>query len=387
MGTIDTQYLRKSGSSPHSFITSYRLSIKVNYQTSGSHTTPYTPNAIDSAMAPSWLQVLFLLASVLPSTFALLDRDTLTSRSIANGVALRILPMGDSITFGFQSTDGNGYRQQLLDLLPDNPTTYIGSQHSGNMTNNNNEGYSGRMIDEIASDVAASGSYAMRPNLVLIMAGTNDINEDNLTATAPDRLSALIDQVRDACPDAAILVGEITPIANDDAEARAVVFDAAIPGIAASKFHVAAVNMSSFVPETDLVDGLHPDDSGYDLMAAAWLQGIQDAAAQGWITPPVNVNSAATPTNSTAPAPSVNITAGTNSTALSFSTTTNISPAATNTSVTSTSTTTMQVSVITSIAKPATTTSVSTSSAMSLHCSWVSTTALGLGLVVLMLQI
>ena len=37
--------------------------------------------------------------------------------ALKSGKELRILPLGDSITWGFGSSDGNGYRLSLLDAL------------------------------------------------------------------------------------------------------------------------------------------------------------------------------------------------------------------------------------------------------------------------------
>lgn len=50
------------------------------------------------------------------------------------------MPTGASITFGINSSDGNGYRKDLLDLLAGNPVNYIGTQHGGTMSNNACEG-------------------------------------------------------------------------------------------------------------------------------------------------------------------------------------------------------------------------------------------------------
>lgn len=38
-------------------------------------------------------------------------------QAIAPGIELRILPLGDSITYGWLSGDGNGYRLELLKRL------------------------------------------------------------------------------------------------------------------------------------------------------------------------------------------------------------------------------------------------------------------------------
>jgi lysophospholipase L1-like esterase len=162
------------------------------------------------------------------------------------------------------------------------------------MTNNNTEGYSAKEIAQIATYVAQSGSLAERPNLVLILAGANDMNLNDTTSQAPERLGALIDEVQAACPDAAIIVSELTPIANNVTGPLVQIFNAAVPAIVAARSHVLAINMSAFVPETDLADGLHPSDSGYQLMAEAWLTGIQAAGEKGWIGAPVKVNSTVT---------------------------------------------------------------------------------------------
>ena len=85
---------------------------------------------------------------------------TYTSTITTPATDLLILPLGDSITFGYGSTTGNGYRQDLLTLLQStyenastssNTTqytniTYIGSILSGTKSNNANEGHSGATI-------------------------------------------------------------------------------------------------------------------------------------------------------------------------------------------------------------------------------------------------
>ena len=81
----------------------------------------------------------------------------------SQGVSLRILPLGDSITYDFKSSDGNGYRNYLDELLSGNTVDFIGSENSGNMTDNNNEGHGGAEISNIAS--FATGSLKERPNV------------------------------------------------------------------------------------------------------------------------------------------------------------------------------------------------------------------------------
>jgi lysophospholipase L1-like esterase len=205
-------------------------------------------------------------------------------------VPLRILPLGNSITWGYGSTTGNGYRQPLLSLLP-NPVKYIGSEHSGNMANNENEGHPGAIIFQIA--LYADPSLALRPNVILLMAGTNDMIGNFGVDEAPDRLGVLIDRCVAACPDAVVLVAQLTPSLNEDAQARIEVFNAAIPGLVSQRVRegkkVLTVDMTKYVKMNGLMDGLHPNDEGYDGMARAWYDSLGIAAGKGWIGKPVDV--------------------------------------------------------------------------------------------------
>ncbi|KAF7561563.1 hypothetical protein G7046_g2578 [Stylonectria norvegica] len=220
-------------------------------------------------------------------------------RSIDNGIPLRILPLGDSITWGYQSTDGNGWRLDLQDLLNGNPVEYVGSQQSGNMADNSNEGHPGAVIDEIAT--YAKASLPERPNVIVLMAGTNDMNQPNNPATAPARWSSLLDECIAACPDATLIVAQLTPIGNAGGETLVEVFNAALPAIVQSEVaaghKVVLVDMSASLTAADLIDGLHPTDAGYNKMAQVWFKGFQMAASKGWITSPVEVNTGSTTTS------------------------------------------------------------------------------------------
>jgi len=214
----------------------------------------------------------------------------LVPEDIETGIPLRILPLGDSITWGYGSTSGNGYREALLTRLR-NPVTYIGSEHSGNMSNNENEGHPGAVIAQIGG--FAERSLVRRPNVILLMAGTNDMVGQRDVEHAPQRLGVLIDRCVAACPDAVLLVAQLTPFLHVPSQERANVFNAAIPGLVRERVDrgkkVVVVNMEEYVEMGWLVDGLHPSDLGYDGMARAWYDGIQKVAERGWIEKPVTV--------------------------------------------------------------------------------------------------
>lgn len=109
---------------------------------------------------------------------------------------LRILPLGDSITNGYASSDGNGYRKIFYDWASEGgKVVMIGShQGQGQMNQNNEEGWDTFNIDQIS--YKATNALAARPNVVLLMAGTNDMFTDAQAAKAPQRLESLVDKVR-----------------------------------------------------------------------------------------------------------------------------------------------------------------------------------------------
>ncbi|KAL3426902.1 gdsl-like lipase acylhydrolase [Phlyctema vagabunda] len=223
-------------------------------------------------------------------TQALYVLQCISSCSLAQGpthTPLVILPLGDSITFGIDSSDGNGYRQDLERLIETRVAIqYVGSVRAGSMADNANEGHPGFRIDEIA--VQATQNFKTAPNVVLLMAGTNDILQNRDVATAPDRLAALIDQLVAGIPTAAILVATLTPLLAAALEAERVTYNEAIPGIVRERAQagklVQVVDMSSVATTgIDSVDGIHPNDDGYAMMAQAWYAGVIEAASNGWI--------------------------------------------------------------------------------------------------------
>lgn len=157
------------------------------------------------------------------------------------------------------------------------------------MADNQNEGHSGFTISQIAS--VTKTSLLQRPNVVLLHAGTNDMQKsppDDPYDTAPERLGALIDEILCTCPDAVVMVAQIIQSSNSDIEARIRTYNAAIPSIVAGRaaegFKVKTVDMSS-IGGSDLFDSLHPNDGGYVKMATLWYQALQ-AVDASWFTKP-----------------------------------------------------------------------------------------------------
>ncbi|MFI9565892.1 ricin-type beta-trefoil lectin domain protein [Streptomyces rishiriensis] len=214
-------------------------------------------------------------------------------RAAVAPAALRVMPLGDSITWGVGSPSGNSYRSFLGNQLSadGHALDFVGSGRNGTMSDPDNEGHSGWRIDQIAG-IADSVLARHRPNVVTLEIGTNDLNGNYQVATAPDRLRSLIDQITREAPDATVLVGTVIVSTSGTEEANRPAFNARLPGIvqaeqAAGK-HVRLVDMSALTG-ADLSDALHPNDNGFRKMADAFHEGVRAADAAGWIKPPVSL--------------------------------------------------------------------------------------------------
>jgi lysophospholipase L1-like esterase len=216
-----------------------------------------------------------------------------TMRAAAEPPELRILPLGDSITYGANSTTG-AYRGPLWDDLKNQTNTtvsYVGSQHYGSIPDNDNEGHPGWKIDDLAN-ITDSVLDTYQPNVVLLHIGTNDMNENVDPAGAPGRLGGLIDKIFAKEPDVALLVSTLVPSTARDTEDRIFDFNNAIPAVVAQRLDagkkVWLVDSWKALGNSDLADFLHPNDTGYRKMGDVFYQGIQAVEWAGWVDPPAS---------------------------------------------------------------------------------------------------
>ncbi|WP_433608125.1 FG-GAP-like repeat-containing protein [Dactylosporangium sp. CA-139114] len=203
-------------------------------------------------------------------------------------VRLKIMPLGDSITYGTGSSNSAGYRQALYGLLTQHGAgvELVGSLHSG-PSPDAHEGHPGWLINDVANIIdGALSTY--KPNVVLLHLGTNDMNNNVDPAGAPGRLGSLIDRIFRDQPGVTVVVSTIVPATIAATQARISAFNAAIPEVVASRRsagkHVQLVSMNAVTPP-DLADWLHPNDRGYQKMAANFYQGILKARDAGWVAP------------------------------------------------------------------------------------------------------
>ncbi|MFF3328711.1 FG-GAP-like repeat-containing protein [Streptomyces sp. NPDC002888] len=214
------------------------------------------------------------------------DPDNLKKRDI------RLMPLGDSITYGVESSDRTGYRDELYDYLEADARSvdFVGSVRAGSMSDPDNEGHPGDRIDEIAP-FAACHVKRYQPNVITLHAGTNDMNQDYQLASAPDRLKKLINRALTDSPEATVLVARLIPTAKAGLQPRIDAYNAALPAMVKDLQregkHVVLVDMGQVSVSDGLENDAHPTDEGYAKMADAWHRGLMEADAEGWIQPPL----------------------------------------------------------------------------------------------------
>ncbi len=250
---------------------------------------------------------------------------------LTKGVPTRIMPLGDSITEG-KFYPAGGYRillQQRLKVLG-YAVRFVGKEDSGQpgnetgfsqgMTNPNHEGYGSFRIDEADGGGSEEGHAAPpitqtlandRPDVILMMLGTNDVLQQHDLGGLLGRLDGLVGHVFSAQKTVTLVIASITPLSDRSRDAVAQTYNSGIPLIIA-KYRARGVKIifadmhGALDPDADLSDGVHPTASGFQKMADVWttaLTGIAPAAPPP-LPPAPRVKSAALSFETAAPDPS-----------------------------------------------------------------------------------
>jgi lysophospholipase L1-like esterase len=205
---------------------------------------------------------------------------------------IRIMLLGDSITNG--TGRRSGYRARLhADLkAAGHNVDFVGSLQSNpspGLKDLDHEGHPGFNIDNIANGWRSSagidvwlGPKGYDPDIILLMIGTNDVIEDRDFEHVGDRLDDLITRIADArtglAPDARLIVARIPPRKNkpDDHTTRWYneQLDAVVARHVAKDEKLTLVDMYAPLEPSDLADGVHPTQSGYDKIAKVWFDAI-----------------------------------------------------------------------------------------------------------------
>jgi hypothetical protein len=224
---------------------------------------------------------------------------------------LQIMPLGDSITYG-SGGHQSGYRGPLGMMLAAVATNFVfvGSSIDTNLPSNEQhyEGHPSYAINNVLTNLdgfddslyqkyhgnsrkpngghwftgIASGPNArppLYPDIILMMIGTNDRDSTN---GVQDRLDALVSKIVTMRPNAHLIIARLTPITKNDAYTNFVsaynqVVDAVVAKYAVNHL-VTEVDLNTGFPANGLGhDQLHPNEIGYQWMAARWYAAILSA--------------------------------------------------------------------------------------------------------------
>lgn len=232
-----------------------------------------------------------------------------------HGRQLRIMALGDSLTVGLGS-DGLGstsYRRKLYELLTagSNPNIvqFVGSskQPATGANWNKVEAHISYTVNDVLNNLKNNKPVAKyQPNVVLLLAGSQDVDKPGTVWTDPDlnrtrqEMEEVVDQVFTQCENCVTLLAQIPPIGSTQGQFewppsaiqhRAIRYNAMIAEIVNKKrrlnnYHLLKVHLSNTV--RDHYSDLFPNQAGYDGIAYDWAERLSDAGALGWINPPAD---------------------------------------------------------------------------------------------------
>ncbi|KAF4944222.1 hypothetical protein FSARC_14725 [Fusarium sarcochroum] len=208
---------------------------------------------------------------------------------------LRIMPLGASITRGEpapEDTHKNGYRKPLRDQLRSEgwKVNMVGSYSYGEMADNNNEGWPGYVVSAI-HDKAKASLPNMKPNLVLINAGTNDAAAKNADIPGiSSRMRAMIEECYMHNPDTVVILSTLIPNRDHPEETKAIneQYRNLVKTMQGQAYHIELADMNDGFLTLDgdiwTNDGIHPTVSGFRKMAAVWRHAFGKVLDHdGWL--------------------------------------------------------------------------------------------------------
>jgi lysophospholipase L1-like esterase len=202
---------------------------------------------------------------------------------------IRIMPLGDSITYGTNSTGTVGYRRPLYQLLSGAgySVDFVGSQADGSPMDfdRNHEGHRGWRADQIRDNIA--GWLNSTPaDVVLLHIGTNDITQNQGASNTAVEIGQILDRINTwetAHNQVWVVLARIIN-RNDSFSGITTTLNGLIQGLADNRIaggdKIVVVDMESALSYPgDLSDTLHPNDTGYGKMAAVWFAELETLLA------------------------------------------------------------------------------------------------------------
>lgn len=229
-----------------------------------------------------------------------------TGGGIGDGT-LKIITIGDSIT---RATCWRAKLWQSLKAAHDGHFDLVGTLQSDSGCNvsgsdQDNQGYSSSLLTEVVAGVTnartcdpkcptlddfTTAFMTTKPDVALIHYGTNDVWNAKPTNDIVAGYSELVDKLRAANANVKIFVAKIIPMNVTDSTcggctcagcptaipALNTAIDQWVPTKSTAESPVAAVDQyTGFDATADTRDGVHPNDSGSQKMAAKWAAALE----------------------------------------------------------------------------------------------------------------
>ena len=229
----------------------------------------------------------------------------------ADSAALKIMPLGDSITSGtnqrasyrcalYQKLDAAGYSFDFVGSVPGQWGIWgedLTPPFCVNGYDVDEEGHYAFRIDDILYGANWDGALRVwandaQPDVVLVHLGTNDLRHDRPVDSTVAGIGQVVDVLRAANPRVKILLAQIIPCRPDGVDgaelATIPAFNAQLPALVASKIEpfspILLVDLyTGFSAHDHTVDGIHPNPTGEAIIAERWFTAIdQIVKIQYW---------------------------------------------------------------------------------------------------------
>ncbi|MFJ3876574.1 GDSL-type esterase/lipase family protein [Streptomyces sp. NPDC090077] len=214
---------------------------------------------------------------------------------------VRVLPLGDSLTYG-QGSSGGGYRLPLRDLAAGQSRytlDFVGSLANGPQADPAHEGHAGYTVDRLRAGV---GRWigAAQPDVILLQIGINDLNQGADPDQTADRARVLVDRIFEIRPGVTVVMQGLVPTTpgwnQQDLTQPAARFNQRLKEVEAAQQHqhrrfrfidapaLTTLQQADAAHAAQMADGLHPNDRGYARLAASFFTGLEQARTAGWFT-------------------------------------------------------------------------------------------------------
>ena len=204
----------------------------------------------------------------------------------AHGIT-RLMPLGDSITEGTGSSDEAGYRSGVYTLLTDFGSRFdlVGSlQYGEGLFDKDHEGHAGAYANDI---LAKLKSYLQqsRPEAVLLHIGTNDVSLGDHYGTVTNEIAAIVDTILAFNPRTKVYLSTLIP-RRDAKQSVTLNVNAGLPEVVAERAQQGSKiflvdNSAAFLANPNwaaewMIDHVHPNDAGYEVMAQTWQKAYRN---------------------------------------------------------------------------------------------------------------